>query len=155
MGLLTQSRSVETQHGTRTVQLTQLPAMRSAGLLIKLGKLFAGGLGALARVATGKGDVSVEGAGALLGDLLGSLTPADFDSLTRELLSLATVDNGEGGQTSLLPVVDVLLQGKPFELFKLIGWALQVNYSDFSSALGALGFLKVKAPGAPSVPSST
>jgi hypothetical protein len=92
---------------------------------------------------------------AALGETIGSIRPNDLQRLLRDLLreGQATCDG-----MPLFPFDDdkklnEIFAGKPIAMWRLLLFALQVNYADFSVALGGSG---PTSPGAnPSPASST
>lgn len=77
-------------------------------------------------------------AGALAASL-GKVKGADVTALTRALLATTSVT--VNGQTvPLLPIFDTEFQGKLLTVFKILAFAIEVNYGDFfAAAKGALG----------------
>lgn len=127
--------------------VTQLPARRAARLLNRLLRVFGPALGGLAGAA--KGGASLETAdlssvGPVLEGLFARLSEDEQDHLINELLATATVDGKE-----VLPVLDLHFQGRLGALFKLVGFAVKVNFEDFSGGLiaaaKAAGLLQLKA----------
>lgn len=125
-------------------EVSQLPAKRAVRLSLRLAKM-AGpvlmpllklALGAQAKDGTKPGGVGA--LGALLGMDTDSLTPAlegffercteqDLDFLQAELLSSATIDG-----SPLWPQYDIALGGQLLTLFKLLWFAMQVQFQNFS-----------------------
>jgi hypothetical protein len=145
-----QSRTID--GSTFTVQ--QLPAMQSVLLLHRLAKTMGGGLLKVLAGAGGGGGPKVDLRALDVDSLIPAMesffdrfSEADLERLLRQLLETATVQ-GKGGEMALLPVFDVELQGKPMTVFKLLAFALEVNYRDFFSALLALASREGSASGA-------
>jgi hypothetical protein len=125
-------------------EVWQLPAKRAVRLTLRIAKLAGPVLMPLLQVALGAQvkDGSKPGAEGALGALLGMdaavLTPTvegffarcseqDLDFLQSELLSSATMDGAP-----LWPRYDVALQGQLLTIFKLLWFALQVQFTNFS-----------------------
>lgn len=113
------------------VTVSQLPATRAFKLFPRLvkvlgpaGKMLAGAAGGgLARM-----DVS-EFFDGLTG-VAERLPPDVLLSLTQEILATAELTkNGRKGE--LLPMIDTAFQGRIKDLFRVIAFALEVNYGDF------------------------
>ena len=91
----------------------------------------------------GSGDTGAALALAFQG--LASNSPAELKSITEILLEGCTVAF-EGRTVRLLTVFDTVMRGKIFTVFKLLAWAVEVNYADFFAALkSGLGLLKPAA----------
>jgi hypothetical protein len=125
---------VKTIHGDAEVTGTQLPAMRSARLLLKLGKVLGPGLAGL---AAGLDDVKA--LPPAVSALFEQLTPDEFEAVALEVLEPTQIK--VKGQASPISreVLDEFFTGHVADLFKLVGLALKANYSDFFG--GALGDL--------------
>lgn len=78
---------------------------------------------------------------AAIGDALANLAPEDFEKLTLELLAgsfAVSTDERTGEQIKLdltRGTLDTLFAGHVWDLFKLIGCAVSLNYFGFSHAL--------------------
>lgn len=118
MAQATEERTID---GVR-VTLTQLPAMRALKLLPRLGKILAPVLGHL--------NTDVAAALPLLFD---RLTGEELEDITKELLSTALADG-----KPLLQVMDLVFQGRPETVLKVLKFALEANYRGFFSGLAGL-----------------
>lgn len=74
---------------------------------------------------------------ALVGTLIAAVPeaamrtkPAELRELVEQLLAQTNLVGGKG-TGPVLNVVDTMFQGKLFNLFELIAWAVEVNFSDF------------------------
>lgn len=128
---------------TFTVQ--QLPAMRALRLLNRLGRFFTPALASLVGGGGKLGQADVGALAAAAGGLFDRLSEDELERLTKDLLETATVAIDGKDTGPVMPQFDLLFQGKMGAVLKLLAFALQVNYSDFSDALGGLAKL---APGA-------
>lgn len=125
--------------GGTTFEVHQLPARRSLRLIARLGKVLGPVLTRVAGILRegGKvGDLQVEKLAPVLGGLFEALPPAEAESLFEEILASTHVVKG-GRPVPLWPVVDIELQGRTLDLFKVAAFALEVNYADFFDALRA------------------
>ena len=119
------------QIGDRVYTVSQLPAMRAQRLLPRLLKAVGPAVAAL--LASGASlkdvmamDLSKVDLGAVVKGLAENLTPDEYESLLRELLSTATL-----GGKDLMPQFDIAMQGRVGEVFQLLKFAFQVNYRNF------------------------
>lgn len=139
-------KAKETTIRGRTFKVTQLPGMRGCILaysivgtcfpaLMKVGDGFAA-----LRDATLDGDSAplLLGLGNAIAALYERLPPQEMEKLLRELLATATVKPLEGGNEQLLlPIFDQEMAGEVGTVFELLGFALKVNYENFSPGLAA------------------
>lgn len=140
--LQSKSKIVETNAGRVEVIVTQLPAMRSGKLLMRLSKNLAPALARLATTVDTKAALS----GALdfrepekiadaVRDLFTNLDGDELEFLTHELLGGATIKRG-GEFVPFLDGFDAMFAGRIVEWFGLLWFALEVNYGNFTGALG-------------------
>ena len=125
-------------------EVWQLPAKRAVRLALRLAKMAGPVLMPLLQVALGAQvkDGSKPGAAGAVGALLGmdasTMTPAvesfftrcseqDLDFLQSEMLGSTTIDGAP-----LWPQYDIAMQGQLLTIFKLLWFALQVQFSNFS-----------------------
>lgn len=125
-------------------EVTQLPAKRAVRLTVRLAKMAGPVLMPLLKLALGAQtkDGSKPGAAGAMATLLSmdtdSLGPAvsgffercteqDLDFLQAELLSSATIDGAP-----LWPQYDMALGGELLTIFKLLWFAMQVQFQNFS-----------------------
>lgn len=123
--------------GERVYTVTQLPAMRAAKLIPRLGKMLgptfarmltmpgASGLAGLLKMDVGALAPAVE-------TLFDRLTETELESLIKLMLESATVDG-----RPLLVRFDTEMQGRILDLFKLLKFAFEVNYTNFSQGSDA------------------
>jgi hypothetical protein len=136
----------ETFDGIR-VRVQMLPAMKAYLLLPRYAVALGHAASKLGQVSDLL-DASVGAMGAATMALFEKLTPAELDSITRELMSTATID-GEAFDKA----VDLKFRGKILTLLKVVRFAFEVNYGDFLDVVR--GFLKESAEKAPSQSSSS
>ena len=125
------------QIGEYSVSVSMLPAFTAVEHLTTLTSLIGPPLAGL--LASKEDDGKL--ASALAASLRG-LKGSDVSSLMRGLL--ATVSITKDGKTfPLLPVFDVEMQGKLVTAFRIVAFAIEVNYADFfggaRSAFAGLG----------------
>lgn len=114
----------------------QLPG-RAALLLSR--RLAAIGAPALAKAFTGfKGtsiaDAEISNLGAATAALFDRLPESEFTELVDQLLSTAWVTR-DGKRGPLLPVFDSIMQGHTATAYKLLWFAIEVNFGPFGGAL--------------------
>jgi hypothetical protein len=130
---------------------TQFPAVRGFTILGKLVKTIGPALGTLASAG---GDQDLAALAPQLATALSGLDPSAAASLMIEVLScvsaMTTDDQGRMRSTQLdsQAAIDKVFSGRLGVMFKVIGLALQVNYSDFMAGSFPT------APG-PTTPSAT
>lgn len=141
MARLTKSKTID----GLTFTVTQLPGMRGALLSWRLGEVLGP---ALLRALSGVKDLDslkpdklmetdvkdlgklLESTSAGVEQLMAKFRPADLEALIRELCDDATVtENGQ--EMPLMRVFDLVMAGRPATVFKLIQFALEVNFQDF------------------------
>ncbi len=124
------------------VTVQQLPAMRGVKLSRKLMTVAAPVVGALQGLSLDK-DVST--LGDAVAKALEQFSEKDLDELIRTLLETAKVET-EGRIAPLMPLFDGLFAGKILTVYKVVAFALEVNFADFFEAFRAL---KAAPPAAP------
>jgi hypothetical protein len=120
----TKSREFKTNDGTVILSINQLDGMKSTLLFITLTAKFGPAL------ATAKGKDKI----ALLADLSQNLTPEVFDQTLNKLLSAGCVARFPGRDEvdpEAKSHLGEIFRGQPFEIFKVLMFALEVNYGDF------------------------
>jgi hypothetical protein len=131
-----------------TFTVTQLTATRSLKLLNKIGKVLGPSLAHLGRAIEGGGDlrssdVDFGEIGAAAAALFEKLSDdALFDTITRELLAGVTVQ-GKDGVVPLFSgpstaTFDAVFADHPSDAYRLMLFALEVNYQDFFGAIAGL-----------------
>lgn len=129
---MTETKTINTSSGARTIRVQQLPAMTSAKLLIRITKMMGPALAHLKRGDAGLADGVRE--------LFDRLTPDEFEAISRALLTSATVEI-EGKSAPLLDVFDAIFTGPEGlrNLLEVVAHALGVNYSSFFGEVAGLG----------------
>lgn len=136
--------------GIGEVTISLLPALKAQLLWVRIARIVGPPMARiiqalerdkLAQLAEGN-PAGVGGISEAVEILASKMTEAEFDGIRRELLALAHVDG-----KPLLPVANVLFQGKVLALFKVMWFAIEANYADFSEGVrAAVGtFLAQKA----------
>jgi len=128
------------------VKTVQLPAMRAFKLLARLAKAVGPALGVLTKFDP---NTQLE---AVAGEFAGAFASLDADEAERlvpEILIKTTVfiPDERGGSEKLLTKdrIDDIFTGRLMTLFRVVGFALQVNFQDFYAG---------SAPAAPRNPSA-
>ncbi len=120
-----------------------LAGMKSVTFLPRLNKILGPAIASLidAKGVTGE---NLKQALTALGD---RLDEKEMEVITKTLLGDCTYQPGDGNKGGLLlPVFDLVFQGQPETAFKLLAFALEVNYSGFFPVLGQLAaYSAVKA----------
>lgn len=128
----TETRYFDELGGDVTVQ--KLPAMKAQLLWLRLARVAGPAIGKLVETldgekvrdfAAGSGG-GVNGIGEALNLLVSRLTVEEFDQLRRELLQGVFF----GGQP-ITKTADVVFMGKTLALWKVLAFALEVNFADF------------------------
>jgi hypothetical protein len=133
----TPSKTRSIQLNGHTFNVTQLPAMRALKLFQRLGKTAGPALAhGLASAATMVNDEEpdLSGLAVAVGMLFDRLSESEVEGLTRELLASATYD----GSSMVMSNFDALFQGELPSLFKLLAFALEVNFGNFKDVLTGL-----------------
>lgn len=119
-------------------EVQPLPAMKSLETFPRITAMLAPVLADLGTISK----ASDSERAALVGKALSALAKTDAKelvSLTKVLLSEATVVV-DGKRQHLMPAFDTLMAGRLLTTFKLIAFAVEVNYRDFFDVFrGALG----------------
>ncbi len=110
--------------------VTQLPGMRAQKMLPRLGKILGPAVAKLGGMAKGLGGLDVGALGDAAEALFSTLTPEEYESLTRELLETAQVTQ-EGKTAPLMRQYDDVMAGRVMTGVKLLAFALEVNFGDF------------------------
>jgi hypothetical protein len=146
----TLSKDFETFFGKYTFTLTQLGGRQAGKLFVRVGPHIPRLIGSIASLDSKQlkdkdGKLSVESLKKLdlsklnfpaLGEALAKVTPEDFDSITCELLkggiAIGKNEAGEDQKVDLDPAaIDQLFRGQVWQLFALVGFAIEVNYGGF------------------------
>jgi hypothetical protein len=112
----------------KTFTVQQLPARAALKLMRRLGKVFAP---ALATFGGKSGEIDPKSFGNALEKVFDELSDDDLDHFTQQLLAGCLVDD----KAPVLPQIDLLFQGRTFDLVKLLVHAVRANYQDFLGAL--------------------
>ncbi len=117
-----------------TYTSVQFPAMYGFGLLARLAKSIGPALASLSDVNP---DTDLADVGPSLRNALGSLDPDEAQRLVLEILKCTSVllTDATGGRRIEFTdrvKIDEVFSGRLKTLFKVIGFALQVNFSDFA-----------------------
>jgi hypothetical protein len=116
-------------------ELAPMPAWAGLETFTRVSKYLApalDGLGAITGGSSSK-DVAVAAlAKAVQG--LANNQPAELKAISKVLLEGCTVTI-DGKKQKLLPVFDIVMQGRLLTYFKLMAWALEINYLDFYEGL--------------------
>ena len=118
--------------GVGDVSVQQLPAMRAVKLSRRLIQVAAPAVAALKDLTA---DASV--LGDAIAGALAEFSEKDLEALIKDLLETATVEQ-DGKLAKVMPLFDSLFGGKIFTLYKVLAFALEVNFADFFEPLRAL-----------------
>lgn len=129
-----------------TYQSTQLSAWASLKLLHRLASLV--GQPLIVLIVKGAKAGSVSGAldsdldegslGLAVANMLAQLDDGVLESVTRQILASTSVKQ-EGKSVDVLDVFDLHFRGRMFHLMRVIQFALEVNYRDFTGGLRSIG----------------
>jgi len=128
--------------------VVQFPAMYGFGLLARLAKTVGPAITSLSGVSP---DTDLATLGPAFSDALGALDPDEAQKLVVEVLRSTSVviPDATGGRKVELTdkaKIDEVFSGRLRTMFKVIGFSLRVNFSDF---VGGSGKLATVAPTAP------
>lgn len=116
------------------VSVSQLPARRAMKMFNRLGRVFGPALGKImASSPDGLKTMNIGAMGDAVAMLFEKFTDSEQDFIMNELLATAVVDN-----KPLMPIFDTMMRGKTLTVYKLLAFALEVNYGDFLGGLGGL-----------------
>lgn len=161
MGLQSETRTI----GDTTYRVTQLPAGKSRRLLVRLYKVLGPAFGKLlegfdATSVTGGGkapsllDIKMESVSQAMSTLAIHLTEEDLEFVVDRLFTgdMVEMDVGDDKWVKLTKErVDLHFAGKLDEMFRLLAFALEVNYASFfAGSGGASAFLAKLATPTPS-----
>jgi len=145
---------------------TQFPARFGFRLKVTLGKKLAPALSNLLGGVGASPSLSVENLldteidpgriGKALEGLFSNLTDTEAEALLLQILSQTRRDThgGEGGQFLTGEIVDQEYAGDYLTLYKVVGFALKVNYGSLLSGGGLFTFAGNQAPAGPTPESS-
>lgn len=122
------------------VIITELPAMKAGRLAVRISRILGPALGRAVQGLDLEGassldalleSVNFKSVGEGLELLFDKLTEDEFEGITRALLQPALY-----GGKPLMPMFDVVFKGKFITMLKVIGFAFEAQYGDFSGAAG-------------------
>lgn len=116
------------------ITVQQLPATRGVKLSRKLMTVAAPVVGALQGMSL---DRDVSALGDALAKALEQFSEKDLEELIRTLLETAKVET-EGRIAPLMPLFDGLFAGRILTVYRVLAFALEVNFADFFEAFRAL-----------------
>jgi hypothetical protein len=138
-------RNQEREIGGAVWAVTQFPAGEGLGLLTRLLKLLGPALGALAK----GGGTAEDGAGgreeALTGLIVSGLLQQLDEKETVALVKRLLADTRKDG-VEILPIFDTEFMGDYANLFRVLGFVLEVNYGGFFSGIGRGARKEAPAP---------
>ncbi|MCC6178816.1 MAG: hypothetical protein WAZ94_15230 [Phycisphaerales bacterium] len=134
-----------------TVELSPLPAWQGLEGLHQLTRLVGPALTGI--MAAAKGDLQAIGTG--VSQALMTTPPAEVTALMKRLLGTCRLTLHDGKQIVGIGTFDTEFQGKLLTVFKIVAFAVEVNYGDFfgevKAALGKLAASKkLEGPTPPS-----
>lgn len=123
------------------VSVTQFPAMYAFRLLARLAKSVGPAFSTLSAAGM---DAELETIAPQLAAALTTLDPDECDRLAVEVLKCTSVwDDGKKIELADKARIDQVFSGRILTMFKVLGFALRVNFSDFAAGIGK------QAPAAP------
>lgn len=137
--LISKSKNLATAQGTLEFVVTQLPAMRSGKVLMRIGKGLGPAIAGLITAVDSKGGdfKSADSLASAARDLFTALDGDELERITRDLLDTAQVKiNGE--IVPVMPQFDMLFTGHVGSWFSLLWFAFEVNFGSFIGALGGI-----------------
>lgn len=111
-------------------EVRPLPAMKSLETFPRITALLAPLLSDLGSLAKGAQADRLDTIGKALASLART-DPKEVVALTKVLLDGSTITTADGKRQHLLPVIDDELATKMWTLFRLLAFAVEVNYRDF------------------------
>ena len=129
----TQTRTIDGNTFTVSMLLGRASLRMLHRLIRTVGPGLAKAAGGVAGTSLKLGDLELSSLGDALCLLTDRCNEAEFMAITEELLGSATID----GQPLMGPQFDLLMRGRSLTVLKLLRFAIEVNYGDFSAALGA------------------
>lgn len=121
--------------------LSPMPARRGLKMFTRLARVLGPALGQLGEGFKTGGSLAamdIAPLGAALGTAFGALDDTETDAIVNGLLDTCRVEV-EGKSIRFLDVMDALIAGRTEVLFKLLAWAVEVNYGGFFKGLLGLG----------------
>lgn len=139
MGQKTEKKTI----GELEVTTTQLPAMKALALSTRLGRAIGPALASAAGLDDG---MNVSALAPAVAALFTTLDGAEAQALTKEILQSTTVVH-DGKQIHLgdASMIDHVFTGRLADLFAVVRFALEVNFTDFFDALTSAASAKLAA----------
>ncbi len=139
MGQKTEKRTI----GGLEYSTTQLPAMKALALSTRIGRAVGPALAAASGVDMG---ADVAALAPAITRLFASLDGAEAQALTKEILQGTTVVfEGKHVHLGDTAAIDHVFTGRLGELFTVVKFALEVNFTDFFDALTSAASAKLGA----------
>jgi hypothetical protein len=119
-----------------TYEVFALPAWTAVEVFQQLTRLVAPVVGGLGKL---EGPEGLQALGGAVERLVSALPPAELQRLAKLLLSSALVTLENGRQAQVLDVADLHFQRRTLALWRLLAFAIEVNFPDFLAPLRSLG----------------
>lgn len=124
-----------------TYSVVQFPAMYGFALLARLAKCIGPALGALSSMGPGTNS-DISQMGPVLCEALSTLDPDEAQRLALEILKSTSViiPDATGGRRVEFTgreKIDEVFSGRLMTMFKVLGFAVKVNFSDFARGIGS------------------
>jgi hypothetical protein len=136
LGLKTAKRDIAGME----VRTTQFPALRAMGLLTTLGRILSGSAGKLASVAGGStsiGDLDIGSAASAIGALFEQVDATEAQQIAKDILAQTSVVTDEVIEDlAQKGAIDRVFSGSLLVMFKVMAFALEVNFGDFLDGIG-------------------
>lgn len=116
--------------GGNLFTVSPMSALRSFALQPRLAPALAEVAGALGSLGDGAGDLNVAVLAPAVSRFFAKMPPAELLEITKQLLDGATMDGVQLFSAAGNPI-EVQLRGRTLDMWRLLWFALEVNYPDF------------------------
>ena len=121
-----------------TYEVTQLTPRRAMRLSVRIGKVLGPALAKASGAAKAGGDTDISAFGDAVATLFDSLTPDELEFVSDELLYSLTRETDGKKLSASGAKFDLVMAGESvMTIYKILRFAFEVNYGNFTSALVA------------------